>query len=564
VNASARPAPERRGHAADRSHHTPAILVVIPARGGSKGIPRKNVRALAGRPLIAYAIAIARASRFAPDVYVSSEDAEILGLARKLGAEVHVRDASLSADDTTLDSVVHDAYRAIRERTGRDYELVVTLQPTSPLLTTASLDSAIQQLLDDPTLDTVISATDDTHLGWTREGERYVPAYEARLNRQYLPPRYRETGGFLICRSRVIRPDNRIGPNVSLALLSGAEAIDIDTPDDWALAEWRLSRREVLFVVSGYPEIGLGHVFNVLTIASELVRHSLSFLVDERSQLAASTIEAHHYRVHRQHSGDIVADILELRPDVVVNDRLDTDEAEMRRLKDAGLILINFEDLGAGARLADLVINAIYPEHEALPNHYFGARYFCARPEFLLTEPRPVSERVERVLLTFGGTDENDLTRRVLEAIGPLCRERGVDIEVILGRGYRHAAEGPAFADARVHRSVATMSDHLRAADVCFTSAGRTVFEVALVGTPAIVLAQNEREETHFFASEEHGFMNLGRGVDATSERIRAAFVGLADDLDDRRLRQARMLANELRGGTARVVRLIERTIGGA
>jgi spore coat polysaccharide biosynthesis predicted glycosyltransferase SpsG len=294
------------------------------------------------------------------------------------------------------------------------------------------------------------------------------------------------------------------------------------------------------------------------------VRHSLSFLVDRRSELAARTIEAHHYHVHRQRSDDLVADILELAPDVVVNDRLDTAEQDMARLKEQGLTLINFEDLGPGAQLADLVINAIYPEREALPRHYFGARYFCARPEFLLTEPRPVAERVEQVLVTFGGTDENDLTRRVLEAIGPACRERGIAIEVVLGRGYRHTADGGAFADARVLRSVATMSDHLRAADVVFTSAGRTVFEVALVGTPAIVLAQNERELTHFFASEEHGFVNLGRGVEASPERIREAFLRLVEDAEERRHRQARMLANELRSGTARVVRLIERTIGGA
>lgn len=546
------------------SAEPPPILVVIPARGGSKGIPRKNVRALAGRPLIAYAIATASASRFRPDVFISSEDPEILGLAQKLGAQTHVRDAALAADETTLDAVIFNAHQAIAKRLGREYELVVTLQPTSPLLTSASLDAAIQQLLDDPALDTVISATDDTHLGWIREGDRFVPAYEARLNRQYLPPRYRETGGFLICRSRIMRPEGRIGPNVSLALLSGAEAIDIDTPDDWALAEWRLSRREVLFVVSGYPQIGLGHVFNTLTIAGELVRHSLSFLVDERSELAASTIEAHHYRVHRQHSDDLVEDILALGPDVVVNDRLDTGEEEMRRLKEAGLTLINFEDLGAGARLADLVVNAIYPEHERLPLHYFGARYFCARPEFVLTEPRSVRERVEQVLLTFGGTDENDLTRMVLEAIGPACRERGIAIEVILGRGYGHAADGDAFAGVRLLRSVATMSDHLRAADIVFTSAGRTVFEVALVGTPAIVLAQNEREMTHFFASEEHGFVNLGRGSEQTPKRIRDAFLGLVDDVEDRRRRQALMLANELRSGTARVVQLIERTIGSA
>jgi CMP-N-acetylneuraminic acid synthetase/spore coat polysaccharide biosynthesis predicted glycosyltransferase SpsG len=541
---------------------TPAILVVIPARGGSKGIPRKNLRPLGGRPLIGHAIETALSSSHAPEVWVTSEDPEILAISAKLGARTHARDPRLAADETTLDGVVHDAYQAASAGRSAAFDLVVTLQPTSPLLTTASLDAAIGLLLEDPDVDTVISATDATHLTWRRVDGEFLPNYERRLNRQQLPPTYRETGGFLITRPRFVTDSSRIGPRVRLHLLEGPEAIDIDTPEDFNLCAWYLARRKVLFVVSGYSEIGLGHVANSLIIASELVRHAVSFLVDRRSELAHEVLRRANYPVHRQQSDDLTEDVARLTPDVVINDRLDTSEDYVLALKRRGLTVINFEDLGAGARHADLVINAIYPEQESLPNHYFGQAYFCARPEFLMTEPAPVREMVRRVLITFGGTDPNDLTRRALDAIGEECRARGIEIDVILGTGYQRAdPQGAAAGNVRVMRSVSDMSEHMRAADIVITSAGRTVFEVACIGTPAIVLAQNERELTHLFATEEHGFLNLGLGSKVSPASIRSTLTRLIDDRALRTTMQRRMLDNDLRTGKARVMGLIHRTI---
>jgi CMP-N-acetylneuraminic acid synthetase len=539
-----------------------AVLVLIPARGGSKGIPRKNLRALGGRPLLAYAVETALASRHAPDVIVSSEDPEILSMAGQLGVRTHERRTDLAGDETTLDEVVAAAVPEI-EAAGRRYDLVVTLQPTSPLVTTVTLDEAIDRLRDDATLDTILSAVEDTHLRWTRRDGRLVPAYTARVNRQALEPTYRETGALIACRREVLESGSRIGAAVSLVLLSGAEAVDIDTREDWALCEWYLARRDLLFVVGGNAEIGLGHVHNALTIANELVRHRVRFLVTGSSRLAQQVIAASHYEVHRQADSDLTAEILALRPDVVVNDRLDTSADEIRALKVAGLTVINFEDLGDGAREADLVVNAIYPERESLPNHYFGPNFFCIRHEFVLALPRPVADEVRRVLVTFGGVDPNNLTRRVLTAIHDECVRRGIELEVVAGRGYRQFASLAPFGSARVVRSVSDMAERIRAADLAFTSAGRTIFEIACLGTPAIVLAQNERELTHFFASEAHGFRHLGLGTRIEPDEIRRAFVELVDDPDERRRRQGRMLDNDLRGGTARVVRLIEATIGG-
>lgn len=532
------------------------VLIVIPARGGSKGIPRKNLRPLAGRPLIQYAIRTALASSFAPHVYVSSEDDEILQLARKFGAREHRRGAQHAADQATLDPVIFEACQAIAREQGR-YDLVVTLQPTSPLLSTASLDAAIERMRERPEISTLIAACDDTHLTWRRQDERFVPNYAARVNRQKLPPLYREAGAFLITRAEFVTPASRIGPNVDLFLLHGAERIDIDSYEDWSICEFYLRRRKLLFFVRGYPEIGLGHVYNALQVAGDMVEHEVLFMVDERSALARRKIADKNYAVVQQEGADLVAQILAQRPDVVVNDCLDTDAGYVRALKDAGCKVINFEDLGPGAQHADLVINAIYPERTAPANHYYGSAYFCLRDEFLATAPRPLSDAVRRVLVTFGGVDDANLTLKVLDAIAGFCAGRGIEVHVVTGFGYPHHASLERFPGVRVFRDSQTMSDHMSGADVCFTSAGRTLFELASLLVPSIVLAQNEREMTHLFGTPENGFATLGLGRACAPEAIVAALRALVDGRERRAEMRRRMEATDLRHGRRNVMTLI-------
>lgn len=537
------------------------ILVVIPARGSSKGIPRKNLRPLLGRPLIHYVISTVLSSAHEPDIFVSSEDSEILSVAAQAGARTHRRDDQLSADQTTLDPVIINATKDIQKQTELQYELVITVQPTSPLLKTASLDNAIQLAFDDPSVDTVISAVEDTHLSWRQEGDQFISNYKERLNRQYLEPQFRETGGFVVARPGNFENGSRIGKNVRLYVLPREEAVDIDHSVDWSICEHFLRRKRIVFAVSGHPRIGLGHAYNTLAVAHELVEHELVFLVDRDSDLAAEKIAEHNYPVVRQGQGKLVDEILQLEPDVVINDRLDTDEEYVVNLKQRVARVINFEDLGPGAGCADLVINAIYPETRVLPRHYFGPRYFCLRDEFLGVAPREIRARVKRVLLSFGGVDPNNLTKKTLDAIHGECAARSIEITVVAGLGYQWLESLHHYPSVDVVRNVQNIADYMRQADVCFTSAGRTIYELAAVGVPTIVLAQNERELTHFFASEQYGFVNVGLGTRVSEHEIHEYFLELIDSADARRYMQQLMLEWDVTMGRARVADLIRQTI---
>ena len=535
-----------------------SVLVVIPARGGSKGIPRKNLRTLAGKPLIYYGIQASLASKYNPDIYVSSDDDEILSISKQIGAKTIKRDQLFAKDATTLDPVIYDAYKQAKVLENKHYDLVVTLQPTSPLLKSASLDEAINLMVTDDDVETVIAATDDTHLTWKKEDGVFLPNYKERVNRQYLTPVFKETGGFLITRSNVLTNSNRIGKNVKLYLLDNGENIDIDTYDDWNLCEYYLKRKKILFVVSGYQDIGLGHVYNTLIIANDILNHNIEFLVDDKSQLAYDKISLKNYTVYMQGNKNIIEDIKLLNPDVIINDRLDTEAAYISELKALGMQVINFEDLGTGAVEANLVINAIYPEKEILPNHYFGHDYFILRDEFILSTPVEISKEVKNILLTFGGVDPNNYTLKVLTSIYEYCVEKGISISVVAGFGYQHYESLATFEEVAIYRNATDISEHMKKASLIFTSAGRTTYEVASLNIPAIVLAQNERELTHFFASEEYGFTNLGLGSNVSKEKILKVFSNHVDNFEVRKQIGILMAKADLHSGRERTLKLIK------
>ena len=537
------------------------ILVVIPARGGSKGIPRKNIRPLNDKPLIYYSINNALnlfITDLEIDVVVSSDDEEILEYAKRFGAITHKRSLDISNDNITLDPVIYDAYIS----QNKSYDLIVTMQPTSPLLKKESLKKAIYEILNNNKIDTILSAVNDSHLKWNVESDKFMPLYKKRVNRQFLPKEYKETGAFLITRSNVISKNSRIGENVQLYLLSSQEAIDIDTFEDWNLCEYYLKRKTILFNVSGYKEIGLGHVYNVLSIANEILNHEIIFLFDKKSKLGFSIIKKMNYNCFLQTNNEIVEDIKNLNPDIVINDCLNTQLKFIKLLKKENFKVINFEDTGLGARKADLVINAMYNNDNKIKNHFFGKKYFILRDEFLSLNPKKTNHTVKKVLLTFGGVDPNDFTLKTLKSISEFCIINNIKITVIAGLGYKNInLIKDSFSEIRIVKNTKFISNYIQDSDLIFSSAGRTTFETASLGIPTIVLCQNKRETTHFFAHKSNGFINLGLGIDLKNQTILNVFKDLCFDKNKRNMINEMLKENKLRQGKSRVLKLINKII---
>ena len=142
------------------------ILAVIPARAGSRGIPNKNIRIVAGHPLIYYAIKNALSSNLITEVIVSTDSPEVKIIAEQMGTKVKWRDSSLCGDTITLDAVIADAVPE------GEWDYIVTMQPTSPTLLVSTLDNAILHTIENE-LDTVISVINSPHLSWgDKEGKK--------------------------------------------------------------------------------------------------------------------------------------------------------------------------------------------------------------------------------------------------------------------------------------------------------------------------------------------------------------------------------------------------------
>ena len=226
----------------DRSSDTPHVVAIIPARGGSKGLPGKNVRLLAGKPLIAYTIQAAKASAAVHRVLVSTDDPEIARIARAWGAETpFLRPAELAQDLTPTEPVLAHAVEWLETHEGYRVDIALFLQSTDIFRTTAMIDAVIQRLLEDPALDSAFIAYPTHKNFWRKQENRYVRlapdlAYGPRQTRE---PLYREDTG-LACATRaaVIKQGKRIGERVAIVPNTDeASSIDIHTEFDFWLAE---------------------------------------------------------------------------------------------------------------------------------------------------------------------------------------------------------------------------------------------------------------------------------------------------------------------------------------
>ncbi len=539
------------------------ILVVIPARGGSKRIPRKNVRMMNGKPLILYSIenALKLKDKFDVDVCVSTDDVELGGIAQGKNIEVVWRDEKLSADNVTLDPVIYDAVGKMENRFKVNYDVVVTMQATSPTLRGVTIQKALEDFADSD-YDTMISCVNRPHLSWTRKNGRIVKNYEKRLNSQELPCNYLETGAFLITRRGCVTEDSRIGENITVYETDAKEAIDIDSEEDWISAESILKRKRILLRCVGKIELGMGHIYRCLSIAYKLIGHDFIFVTDADSAKATAKLADSYLKYEVIENDEDYERILKnYMPDIVVNDVLDTTEELIKLERKYTKRIVNFEDMGPGAWLADVVINALYENQPHKPhNVYEGSDYYFIRDEFLTETPKEFSPECRNIMIMFGGADPSNLTGKLYDICQVLHPKMpNVEFHFITGFAYAHKEDIKPIPPANifVHNDAKRVSAFMKQADMCITSQGRTIFELASMGVPAIVLAQNEREAEHVFAGMGNGFINLGIGERTDTLTIIRTIMWLADMPHVRAEMRDLQLSKKFEKGQDRVIRLI-------
>ncbi len=240
------------------------ILAIIPARGGSKSIPRKNIRSFAGFPLIAYSIAAGLAAETVTRVIVSTDDDEIAQVAREFGADTpFLRPADISQDNTPDLPVFAHALEWLAENEEYRPEIAVQLRPTSPFRRTSHIDQAVYQLIEQPGADsvrTVCVPFQNPFKMWQIGQDGFMhpllqTQYKEPYNmpRQALPDVYWQTGYVDAAWSdTILSKYSMTGDRILPLVIDPSEWIDIDTPDDWRRAERLLENGEITFSDLGF------------------------------------------------------------------------------------------------------------------------------------------------------------------------------------------------------------------------------------------------------------------------------------------------------------------------
>jgi N-acylneuraminate cytidylyltransferase len=239
-------------------------LALIPARGGSKSIPRKNIRLFAGHPLIVYSIAAGVAAQTISRVIVSTDDEEIAAIARQYGAETpFLRPAEFALDQTPDLPVFQHALTWLAENENYHPQIVVQLRPTSPLRRVAHIDGAVTRLLEHPEADSIRAVCipfQNPFKMWRIEADGFMrPLLQTEFRepynmpRQELPAVYWQTGYVdAAWADTILLKNSMTGDAILPFVLNPEEWIDIDSPDDWRRAERLLESGEISLEVLGF------------------------------------------------------------------------------------------------------------------------------------------------------------------------------------------------------------------------------------------------------------------------------------------------------------------------
>lgn len=222
------------------------VLGIIPARGGSKGVPRKNLRRLAGKPLLQYTAEAALASTGLSRIILTTEDAEIAEAGRQCGIEVpFLRPESLARDDTPMLPVIRHAVQTI-ENTGERYDAICLLQPTNPLRKPEDIDNCIR-LLEEQEADSVVSMLPvpvefNPHWVWFSDSDGYLRIATGEEmpipRRQELPAAWHREGSVYVTRRDILVERNTFyGTRMVGYMMDPEKTVNIDTMEDWTRAE---------------------------------------------------------------------------------------------------------------------------------------------------------------------------------------------------------------------------------------------------------------------------------------------------------------------------------------
>jgi spore coat polysaccharide biosynthesis predicted glycosyltransferase SpsG/molybdopterin-guanine dinucleotide biosynthesis protein A len=518
------------------------LLVVIPAIKKNAVIPDQLIKKLDGITLIQRAINTAK--EITNDIFIITDSEEISLIAQRNSIKCH-KDAKLKLSSDNILDITLEVVKEFR------YENILLYRANTPLVNKDILKIAYNDFLENrESILTSVKKID-------RELLSYQDSSLVKIKENFV----QELKAFYIFKNNSL-----LEYGFRPFLIDEEHSIEIKNYQDWWICEKILQRKRIVFNVIGSLEIGMGHIYHSLALAHEISDHEIIFVCHEKYEIAVDKIASMDYKVIS--TKDVLKSILELKANLVINDMLNTDSKYIKSLKQNDIKVVNFEDLGSGSKYADLVFNELYDEPQLQGNNYlWGYRHLALRDEFYNATPHQFKKNIESVLITFGGTDQNNLTLLTLQSILPLCEKKNIKIYIVSGGGYLFKDELENYLEKKLYKNIeftyasGVISQIMEKTQIAISSNGRTVYELADMNIPSIIISHHQRELTHSFASLEKGFINLGVIDNNITNKIEKSFLKLVEDRDYRELLYMNIKRYTFRENKEKVIKKIMKII---
>ncbi len=474
------------------------LILIIARGGGTKNVSKQNLRLVNGKPLLYYVLNTAQSCKNCHTV-VSTDSDEIAEYVKFFGGSVIKRSKSLTKDKTSLERIGIETINQLKNEK-LNFKKCLIIHPHFPLIKKSTIQRFFRLL------------NNNTKVVFGYEFDKYTKENFANLRskNQIL----QETNNIVKLKKIVsfdckeLLKNKKFKHKILGIPLTQEEIFSPNNYHDFATLENVLNRKKIIVRVDGDINIGLGHVYNMLTILNNIRNENILIVMNQRKDLGKQKFFEHLYNVEFFSTDQELWKIIrKFKPDIIFNDILNTDQNYVKKLKKMNLFVVNFEDLGEGRKYADLVFNPIFENRSKLNNEYYGSEYACVRDEFRVFNRTKQKKRFSKIVITLGGVDKKNNSLRILSVIKKFELLKDIRIEIILGIGFVHKEKIQRFSremnnngyDIHIIEKVELLSKHMINCDYVITANGRTVFEVASLGIPLISLSVNKRERQHNF-----------------------------------------------------------------
>ena len=480
-------------------------------KGSDDVISRQNLRLVNNTPLLYYIVKTALEFKKA-DVIVSTDSEEIRELSLLYGANYIKRPKRLTKNSTSIKEICLDTLQKL-EKENIHYEKCLVLHPKIPLIKISTINTFFKNLEKNESTLFGIDSIIDPKLGYEIETSKKLLKLDP----------FKKPLGILnkivaFNTNKFIKNNgNFVSPFYGLKL-SNDETHSLISYHDFGTFEQILNRRKILVRIDSTIKIGMGHIFNMLTILNNFRNDEIMILMHKNRNLGYKKFKENLYNVTFFTSDNEFNKILtKFKPDIIFNDILNTKASYMKKLHNHTKMIVNFEDQGDGRKFANLVFNPIFEKQKSLSNEFYGSKYACVRDEFRIWKNETLSKNIHKILISFGGTDQNNITEKTISIIEK-NNIKNIEFILLLGFGYMHKKmikqkiknlQKNNFNIVLVDSSD-FIAKYTRDIDFAIVSNGRTVFELASMNIPILAISVNTREQNHNFVKEQ----NVGIKID--------------------------------------------------